>query len=236
MKLFFSGLSIVLFLFFSCSSAPSHKPEAVNPAITPETPEIPENARTSASAAVPKAPPPAIPERPVPPEHIMGKGMVSQEKLMGFLQWNNATLDPAYVRALAAYYIEEAAIEGVNHDVAFAQMCHETGYLRYGNLVSFDMNNFAGLGSTGLPGPDGQPERGLYFPSPRIGVRAHIQHLKAYGSTEPLNQELVNPRFRFVQRGRAPTIHGLTGTWATDPAYSQKISTILQRLYQFSFF
>jgi len=131
-------------------------------------------------------------------------------------------------------YVEEAAIEGVNHDMAFAQMILETGFLRFGGLVTPDMNNFAGLGSTGLPGPSG-PERGLVFPSPRIGVRAQIQHLKAYASEAPLNQELVNPRYRFVRRGSSPTIKGLAGTWAADPAYADKINAILERLYEFSF-
>ena len=167
----------------------------------------------------------------MPPEHIMGRGIAAREQLTAFLLENNNRVDYHYALSLAGYYIEEAAAEGVNHDVAFAQMCLETGFLRFGNLVSPDQNNFCGLGATGLPGPDGLPERGLSFPDPRTGVRAHIQHLKAYGSTEPLNQDLVNPRFRFIIRGRAPTIDGLTGTWAVDPAYSEKIARILQRIY-----
>jgi hypothetical protein len=118
-------------------------------------------------------------------------------------------------------------------------MLLETGFLRYGNLVTPDMNNFCGLGATGLIGPDGEIEKGLVFPDPRTGVRAHIQHLKGYASSEPLSQELVNPRYRFLvmlQRiGTSPTIHGLTGTWAVDPLYSDKIAAILLRLYEFSF-
>jgi hypothetical protein len=171
------------------------------------------------------------PERPVPsePELIMGKGLVNGKKLALFLTDNNPGADLPFVENLAAFYIEEAAAEGVNHDVAFAQMCLETGYLRYGGLVSADMNNFCGLGSTG-PGHPGE-----VFPDPRTGVRAHIQHLKAYASEKPLNGELVDPRYRWVRYGSAPTITGLTGKWATDPAYAEKIHTILQRLFQMSF-
>ena len=36
--------------------------------------------------------------------------------------------------------------KGSNSDVAFAQMCLETGFLRFGGLVTMDMNNFCGLG------------------------------------------------------------------------------------------
>ena len=178
-------------------------------------------------------------ERPSPPEYIMGKGILPAEQMALFLGFNNPNADMNFVRKLANLYVEEAAKEAVNHDIAFAQMILETGFLRFGNLVTLEQNNFAGLGATGLLGPDGLPERGIYFPDTRIGVRAHIQHLKAYASTEPLNQELVNPRFhlveRFIGRGIAPTIQGLTGRWATDPYYDKKIAAILQRMYDFSF-
>ena len=189
----------------------------------------------SAPEAVPPPEMPMIPERPQIPLAIMGHGIISADNLTAFLLSVNAWADYDFVKDLSTYYIEEAALEGVNSDIAFVQMCLETGFLQFGNLVTPDMYNFAGLGATGLPGADGLPERGLHFPDPRTGVRAHIQHLKAYGSTEPLNQELVNPRFRFVTRGIAPTFAGLTGRWATDPLYDQKISAILERLYEFAY-
>jgi len=176
----------------------------------------------------------AVVERPRPPEEIMGKGMAAKDKMALFLKSNNAKVDIDFARSLAGIYIEEASAEGVNHDVAFAQMCLETGSLRYGGLVTPDMNNFCGLGSTGAPGPNG-PERGNAFPDPRTGVRAHIQHLKAYASKEPLNQDLVDPRYSYVRLGISPTIHGLAGRWAADAYYSRKIAAILKQLYEFSF-
>ncbi|MDR0456135.1 MAG: glucosaminidase domain-containing protein [Treponema sp.] len=169
-----------------------------------------------------------IPEFPQPPEHIMGKGTVPEEQLAAFLLDTNAGADGDFVRQLSAYYVEEAAAEGINHDTAFAQMCLETGFLRYGGLVTPDMNNFCGLGAIGPEQP------GLVFPDARSGVRAHIQHLQAYASVEPLNQDLIDPRYRYVKRGSSPTIHGLAGTWAADRAYSGKIGAILQRLYEFA--
>jgi len=63
-------------------------------------------------------------------------------------------------------------------------------------------------------------------------VRAHIQHLKAYASTEKLNTELVDERFRFVKRGSATEISELTGKWATDKQYDKKIRNLLHRLSQ----
>jgi hypothetical protein len=157
----------------------------------------------------------------------MGNGIVPPEKMAAFLLHINDQADEEFVLLLADYYLEEAAAEGVNHDMAFAQMCLETGFLRYGGLVTPDMNNFCGLGAIG---PE---ETGLFFPDPRTGVRAHIQHLQAYASDEPLQQELVDPRYRYVKRGAAPSIHGLTGTWAADRAYDVKIARILRNLYEF---
>jgi hypothetical protein len=167
--------------------------------------------------------------KPEPPKNIMGRGRVSAENMASFLLQNNPNANSSYVRRLARYYVEEASFEGVNHDIAFAQMCLETGFLRFGGDVKPQQYNFAGLGAIG----GGEP--GLSFPDARTGVRAQIQHLKAYASEDPLNGVLVNPRFRFVRRGSAPTIEGLAGTWAADRQYAVKINTILQRLYDFSF-
>ena len=169
------------------------------------------------------------PERPQIPEMIMGQGIIPSSDMAVFLLNANPELCPDFARDLSAFYVEEAAIEGINHDVAFAQMVLETGHLRFGGLVTSDMNNFAGLGSTGPGNP------GLSFPEPRIGVRAQVQHLKAYASDEPLNQLLVNPRYFLVNLGSSPSIRGLAGTWAADPQYAEKIFAVLERLYLFSF-
>ena len=187
-------------------------------------------ASCAATPTVREAPPPIIteperPPRPPVPAYIMGAGLMQPIDMSSFLLVINPGADREFVEKLARLYVEEAAIEGVNHDIAFAQMSLETGFLRFGNLVTPEMYNFAGLGAIG-PG-----QHGLSFPDPRTGVRAHIQHLKAYGSDEPLSQELVNPRFRFVRRGSSPTIRGLAGTWAADPNYADKINDILERLY-----
>jgi hypothetical protein len=159
----------------------------------------------------------------------MGRGRISAAALAGFLLSVNSGANGEFVRRLAGYYAAEAAAEGVNHDIAFSQMCLETGFLRYGGLVTPDMNNFCGLGATG-PGQNGE-----VFPDAATGVRAHVQHLKGYATDEALNGELVDPRYRWVKHGSSPTIAGLAGTWAADRQYAGKISAILERLYDFAF-
>jgi hypothetical protein len=237
--------------------------DSIEQAIVPETPEepieqalIPETPEELPLAAPPETPdnplldaslpeeiaalPPEIhpdkegqlpirPEFPPTPERILGMGRIPFYGLALFLLDANPGIDAGYIEDLALYYTEEAAQEGVNHDIAFAQMCLETGFLRYGGLVTPEMNNFCGLGSIG-PGRPGEQ-----FPSPRMGIRAHIQHLKAYATEAPLRQDLVDPRYRYVRYGSAPTLDGLTGSWAVDREYSQKIRYILERLYAFAF-
>lgn len=161
------------------------------------------------------------------PAHIMGIGAVPASRLAGFFLENNAGKDRGKVERMAFYYTEEAAFEGVNADVAFAQMCLETGFLNFGGLVTEDMNNFCGLGSIG-PGHPGN-----VFSDERTGVRAHVQHLKAYGSTEPLRGDPVDPRYKYVNpKGKSPTIHGLGGSWAADREYGRKLYGMLERLYR----
>lgn len=177
----------------------------------------------------PEFPPELPPEKTVPqiPVSIMGQGLITSETLAGFLSETNTSLPPERARELARFYVEEAGIEGINADIAFSQMCLETGFMRFGGLVTPDMNNFCGLGAIG---PEQTGER---FPNPQTGVRAHIQHLKGYASAEPLNRPLVDPRYKWVKYGIAPTIHDLTGRWAADKEYGNKIYRILERLYEY---
>jgi N-acetylmuramoyl-L-alanine amidase/Mannosyl-glycoprotein endo-beta-N-acetylglucosaminidase len=156
---------------------------------------------------------------------IMGHGNTSEVQLMMFLKSRN----PAAVNdfpEIARLYREEGEIEGVNYDLAFCQMCWETNYLKFDNLVKSAQNNFANIGAVG-----GGPE-GASFPNARIGVRAHIQELKAYASTAPLSQEVVSPRFRFITRGVAPLFGQLSGRWDADLTYGTKVLNLVTLLYQ----
>ncbi len=165
---------------------------------------------------------------PVEPSYIiMGEGKRTKEELASFLYENNSELEYGYALSLADVYINEAVNEGVNYDIAFSQMCLETGYQKYTGIVTPKQNNFAGLGAIDVN------HTGEKFQSVELGVRAHIQHLKAYASTDELNNEVIDRRFKYVQRGIAPTIFDLTGKWASDPEYGEKIKSLLLRLYNF---
>lgn len=158
-------------------------------------------------------------------DRIMGHGNTTEVQMMMFLKANNEAALKDFPD-LPKIFREEGSLEGVNYDIAFCQMCVETSFLRFGGDVKPVQNNFAGLGDVG------GDARGATFSSARIGVRAQMQHLKAYASNEPLVQELVDPRFDFVSRGVAPLVGQLSNRWAADPQYGEKIMATLRRLYE----
>lgn len=164
---------------------------------------------------------------PILSRDLLGQGQLSPSQLARYFLSQNPSYDAIKIANLAYDYVKEAAAENINSDVAFAQMCLETGYLHYGNLVTPDMNNFCGLGAMDAEHP------GCVFPTPTIGVRAHIQHLQAYATTEEisLNNDLVDPRYGWVHKTKyTKDIWGLAGTWATDPNYAVKIDNNLKRM------
>lgn len=138
---------------------------------------------------------------------IMGKAKASAQQMALFARSKNAEpqLPACSLEQLAQFFLEEGEAEGVRGDVAFAQSLHETGFFKYGGIVLPTQNNYAGIGA--LNG--NATGQAATFPAPRTGVRAQIQHLKAYASTEPLVNACVDPRFSLVTRGSAPYVEWL---------------------------
>jgi hypothetical protein len=135
--------------------------------------------------------------------NILGNSIATAEQMASYLlRVNSNPKISISALELANIYLEEGEAEGVRGDLAFAQSLHETGNFDFGNLVKPEQNNFCGLGATGAG------VRGNSFESPRIGVRAQIQHLKAYACKEGLNNELVDPRWpgNTKIRGSAPKL------------------------------
>lgn len=145
----------------------------------------------------------------IPLYSIAGTSSTNAAQLVRYYNSNQiypafyAQSDAPTIEALAQIYIEECNAEGIRAEVAFAQAMKETGFLRYGGDVKINQYNFAGLGATG----NGNP--GNSFLSVREGVRAQIQHLKAYANNEALNNPSVDNRFVYVARGTAPYVEWL---------------------------
>lgn len=126
---------------------------------------------------------------------------------------------------------EEAEAEGVRADVLFAQVMLETGGLTFGGDVQASQCNFGGLGAVG-GGAAGET-----YADVRTGLRAQVQHLKAYASTEGLNNACVDTRFQYVSRGTARYVEWLAipqnpygKGWAADADYGTKLLRIMDSL------
>ena len=157
---------------------------------------------------------------------VIGRSSVSFAALERHLSIRHPDIDPIYLSVVYRTYRDECLIENVSLVVALAQMIHETDHLLFTGSVAPVQYNFAGLGVTG------GGVSGLRFFDIRAGIRAHVQHLKAYGDDETLSRPLVDPRFHYVQRGSAPTVNALTGRWATDPEYGPKVLAHAHRLLE----
>ena len=134
------------------------------------------------------------------------------------------------INQFAQIFYEEAMAEGVRAEVAFTQCMKETGFLKYGGDVLPNQYNFAGIGATGAV-------HGASFSNVRMGIRAQIQHLKAYGSVSPLTNPCVDPRFNLVKRGSAQYVEWLgikenpNGYgWATSKSYGHDIVSMVNSL------
>lgn len=134
------------------------------------------------------------------------------------------------INQFAQIVYEEAIAEGVKPEVVFTQCMKETAFLKYGGEVNPNQYNFAGIGATGSV-------HGATFENVRMGIRAQVQHLKAYGSLDKLINQCVDPRFNLVSRGSAKYVEWLgkkenpTGAgWATSKNYGHDIVNMINVL------
>ena len=166
-------------------------------------------------------------EEEAPPEsvEILGAAEATQAQMAAFIRRRNPQPKlGCSVEEIVRLYYEEAGAEGVRADIALCQALKETGFFAYGGDVLPAQNNYCGLGATG------NKAKGAYFATPQEGVRAHIQHLMAYATTERPHAPLVDPRYDLVRLyrtdiyGKIKRWTGLNGVWAVPgTSYGQDI-------------
>lgn len=180
--------------------------------------------------------------------HIMGTSQTTVDQMVRYYNANASGYDTfkakfngkydgclakggaSTINQFAQIFYEEAMAEGVRAEVAFTQCMKETGFLKYGGDVLPNQYNFAGLGATGAV-------NGASFSNVRMGIRAQIQHLKAYASLDGLTNQCVDPRFNLVKRGSAQYVEWLgikenpNGYgWATSKSYGHDIVSMVNVL------
>lgn len=160
---------------------------------------------------------------------ITGKAVATAAQMVAYIKKVNPSIDPKVINMIP-YYLLEGEMEGIRGDISFAQSCLETGNFTFkGSAVTLDQNNFGGLGVTS------NGMKGNSYNTPQLGVRAMIQHIKAYANKEPLKNPCIDVRFKYVERGCAPYVEYLGKQenpnhkgWAAGANYGSKILNILK--------
>ena len=166
---------------------------------------------------------------------VMGDAQLTADQVTAWFDSTKAKYQLAGalpIGDLVKIYFEEGAAEKVRPELAFAQAIIETG--SFGKALD---NNYSGLGA--CDSCNGEPG----FPTPRDGVRAQIQLLKAYADPTARGETLANPpspvlwgadpivaagRFDTEYlKGKVPLWNMMgNGNWATDPTYALKVLTV----------
>lgn len=174
---------------------------------------------------------PAVPSTP-----IMGAPQYSDIQLTAWYRSKGKTQPAgscATVAELAKLFIIEGFREGVRGDIAFIQAMLETGWLQHSERVPAAFCNYSGIGA--VDGGTGANQ----FVNATIGVRAQIQHLRAYAdrnaTCENFKLPTVDPRCKYVNKGKVTIWEKMgNGNWATDPEYGPKILGLLANLKAFT--
>lgn len=125
---------------------------------------------------------------------------------------------------LARTYWRLAPLAGVRPEVAYAQAIHETGFGRYGRAVTPAHHNYCGLKVTNPAGADDNPDAHARFPTPEVGVRAHLEHLALYAGAPGMPAASpVDPRHFHFLAGTARTLEELGGRWAPSSTYGDAV-------------
>jgi hypothetical protein len=141
---------------------------------------------------------------------------------------------------VAVEYLQElwrlCSLFGMSFSILAAQSAHETA--RWTSYWWKTRRNPAGLGITGDPNQDAASPT---FSSGKDAARAHVAHMLVYtlGASQAsalwrqvLGRDIAedDPRYRAViaagWAGTVRTIADLTGKWATDPQYAEKIASL----------
>ncbi len=176
---------------------------------------------------------PVEPTEPAGYHSIAGEAVATAAQMIAYIKAKRPGVEQSVIDMIPLY-LSEGKTEGIAGDIAFAQSCIETGNFAFPGetcAVTLEQNNFAMMGVTSTFA------KGESFDTPQLGIRAQIQHLKAYANTEALVGACVDPRFKYVTRGSAPYVEWLGQQenpqgkgWATAKGYGDRILAVLAEI------
>jgi len=157
---------------------------------------------------------------------IVSTGSLKYDKVLAYVRDKNPSLDHMDIAVIDSYFKLSGSI---NIDIAIAQMLYYTDFFK--RIDRVQTCNYGGLSNT--------PPNfyGDFKGQVTDGIKAHIQHLRAYAH-EPLGlrEKIVDPRFDLAFKlGKQGIDFGQVFiNWSADPEYGQKIVNIIRDLYQYS--
>lgn len=159
---------------------------------------------------------------------ILDNHSVPLYRLLNILMRHRPQIDEDRRHAIASAYTTYGALSRIGNLYPFAQAWLETGGFTSSRWHTG--YNPAGIGAT----DDGA--WGNVFASPAEGIAAQYGHLLCYAATDTqlapaqLLLSRFSPRRHILDqkrwRGIAVTWHDLSGKWATDPLYGEKIEKL----------
>ncbi len=209
-----------------------------------------------AACVAPRAPAPAGPGTILGPSELSAAQIAAYVCHVGRCATWAPEISP---QQMAQLFIDEGALAGVRGDIAFAQSVLETGWFAYpgspppstvpapapgdttwpGYMLARD-HNYAGLGA--YPGSTVY----MRMPTPQLGVRAQIQHLRNFADPGARSGNLGAPFVarpgydatafdQFPEKGQAPRWVDLDGRWAVPgTTYGETILSIYNNMRTFA--
>jgi len=161
---------------------------------------------------------------------VVGYTEVTVDQLVKIFEDRNST-KVEWARRIAPLYIKYGKLFNIRADIAWAMMCHETGFLEYTGDVKPNQNNFCGMGATG----GGVP--GNSFATEELGIIAQYAHLAWYYYPDHVNiycSAVYDPRHFGTTHYRYTgdtTLGFLNGRWAPGATYTDKIILFANQIY-----
>lgn len=132
--------------------------------------------------------------------------------------------------ALAKTYWRLAPLHGVRPEVAYAQAALETGFGKFGRAVTREHNNYCGLKVVN-PGADDAADSHARFPTPEVGVIAHLEHICLYAGALGYPKAVpIDPRHFSYLFGKAKKVEDWSTRWAPSSTYHEKIVTFIDAI------
>lgn len=152
---------------------------------------------------------------------IISESPLSMEVAKMWAKQKGAT--DTFIALADLYWAYAPSHGGVNPLVAYIQAAIETGYGKFGGVINESFCNPCGLKvSSGGGNYDANAHK--RFGSWDEGVQAHLDHLALYaGAVGYPRGNTYDPRHFKSIYGKATSVRGLAGSWASDSSYGNKL-------------